>query len=855
MSKTGKLKRERTPMVAGSSNLEKAGVDLCEVTRTREKERETNEWKIAFSRLKDCTDTLRIVGESFGFRTEDGDLGKFHEQAMAWADTCTEDKVHWISFMKFKLASFFAFWANQEQPPAPGPKIKLYNPQVLIGGRLGRFFIAKLREAIRNDDIEGRYMILAAIKQSKRGMVRPDKEDLNTSAIKTQIHLTTAKEQKPVRSLPGLTEDDLWFSDEPTLSIDEKLDQTSYQNYEMAFTRVADWVFKNKLTEEECMKAFFPSTSANYVNNRENMGAVGSILDSDVLDGLRTPGGVKVYETRTERLDYTDEEESPSIGIEPEDSELNARFKILWKRIMEKAFKEENIAVVVPLAEPLKVRNITKEPPFTQTVITGTMKALFTRMTKKWQFLINRPLSLDELHNRFGRVTTGFISGDYSDATNKLHSWASKLMLRCVARAVGMPQEVEFMIRKALVEHHVMTNEMFKEYQKSDKMDKEQLLKKVKQATGQLMGSRASFVILCLINFAVNLMAHEFSTGERILFLDHFDIIVNGDDFLKPSAGERNEAIWQRVAGGVGLEKSVGKSYESDEFIEMNSTLFTIRWYEVPDTNLKRNDPGYIDDRQPWEKYMICFTHIKYINLGLLMGISRSQAVDVVDTLDDPYNNIGARYQRLMDGCPYPQHIFVHKEFLKYHDEQLKRTTLPYYIPTWLGGLGLIGGPGQPSELDLRMAKYILLNWNQKAPLAPKADTNWFIYKRAIRRLPKPEYTTWAGDHGVQKYKQIVGLQCLSLLFDSNISKKDLFKSEKMREAELKRKKVKTHTHESALNYLRHNESLWKPPRGALPEPLELRFLHSEKQYETYGRKVSRVSLKNKARLIDYALD
>lgn len=146
------------------------------------------------------------------------------------------------------------------------------------------------------------------------------------------------------------------------------------------------------------------------------------------------------------------------------------------------------------------------------------------------------------------------------------------------------------------------------------------------------------------------------------------------------------------------------------------------------------------------------------------------------------------------------------KMFLSAHAKVLKALRVPWYIPQWLGGVGLPSGPwGEPSELDRRIAHRILLNWKKEKPKEIRhRQVPWRVWELAEKRLPRPRYTTQKSVF-TEQYSQTVALKCIDLLFDPKIKLEDLKEN-------LSPSGIKKH--------LRHNQKLWTPRKEALPRPL-----------------------------------
>jgi len=120
-------------------------------------------------------------------------------------------------------------------------------------------------------------------------------------------------------------------------------------------------------------------------------------------------------------------------------------------------------------------------------------------------------------------------------------------------------------------------HEDLSDYLKTEK----QVGKRVKQASGQLMGSPTSFPVLCIANMALTCAALEMVEGPGSRPIGSSGVEVNGDDV---GFVAKREAIlsWQRLTTTFGLSPSVGKNFVSREFLQLNSKMFRIESFDSP---------------------------------------------------------------------------------------------------------------------------------------------------------------------------------------------------------------------------------------------------------------------------------
>jgi len=646
----------------------------------------------------------------------------------------------WMKVAKYKLAAFFAYHTHQPLPQKPFTIAD--KPGHLLGGAQGRW----LTQALKGSH---RMSILATLKQTKKGMPRPSKHQLEASVEPFIEKMTSLPPtlSRPQLLVPWAAVDDYPARVETLLT---------KETVKAQLRRTVHELFDRPLTMEERIEPFFPSTSANYINSRKELGAIGTILEHPaLLNGLRQPGGVLPRERpQREEEEYRQrEEEETKVSLN--ENKFRDHFKTLYWRMLAEANKEIPEVIPVALAEPLKIRMITKGPPMQQTVLRPIWKAIHRRLRRHKVFrLIGTPATEQEILNGLGRDLKEhevYLSGDYEAATDNLQSWVSETVGEELASVLklGAPE------RKLLIQS--LTGHLF--------LGKE-------QKRGQLMGSITSFPILCIANAAVCRWAMELAE-ERSIALHDALLLINGDDCAL-RAHKTVYAFWQRLTAFIGLKESVGKTYTSREFVEINSTIFR-RVPEFPLWFPEERINGHYREACVRKS---CLRQVRYVNGGLLLGLKRSQGRVGIKDQDDPRGNLGVRADSLLQLAPEKLHERIMKVFLSRHRTLLEKMRLPWYLPDWLGGVGLpTGSWGQPSDLDLRLARRILNNWEElhPIPLANK-EAPWKTWLLAQTKLPKPVYTDRPSE-ATEEYRRMVGLHCVNLLFDSDIKLSDMYEA------------------------------------------------------------------------------
>jgi hypothetical protein len=187
------------------------------------------------------------------------------------------------------------------------------------------------------------------------------------------------------------------------------------------------------------------------------------------------------------------------------------------------------------------------------------------------------------------------------------------------------------------------------------------------------MGSFLSFPILNIINLAVNLSFLEWQGATERCGSDwkQWPIFVNGDDVLFCWTDEEclGDPWTDFVRLYAGFEKSVGKNFTSRRFCTINSTLFvqcgedrTMELKRCPRTENLYNSEWYECSDTPREK---------------LRGLSGLTSHELVSLLS----------RELSDTSADPH--LAHDVFVSCHWDRLRANGRPWYLPAYVGGLGL----------------------------------------------------------------------------------------------------------------------------------------------------------------------
>lgn len=189
------------------------------------------------------------------------------------------------------------------------------------------------------------------------------------------------------------------------------------------------------------------------------------------------------------------------------------------------------------------------------------------------------------------------------------------------------------------------------------------------------------------------------------------------------------------------------------------------------------------------------FHAISTLNSGLLNGQQRSSAKQSTVGVFDPRGSMGTRYRDMIRECPERWRIACHEQFVAKNKATLAASRLPWYVPEWLGGLGL-EGVCKPSRTDEQIARLILTMGYEKPTDCSRAIADLRIWKLAESKIKV--VCESADKEGVEcsAYSEYMNLAVLNLLLDENVSLSTL----------------KAETKElNDLKTVAHNAWLWLP--------------------------------------------
>jgi hypothetical protein len=536
-------------------------------------------------------------------------LSKFHEK-IGLSES-------WIKYWKYKLnAYFYAAEDAGSLDKAPVCPIELAddNPLYLFGGIIGQW--------MQSYNHKNKHSTLnLSILMAKKGMPRASEDMIREAEDKTLKALTSSREQHHpqwrslyknddelqaiykfvngtagfhpsivttmsgyIRNLGRLDED--WTINQFNLNQHCDIQEDAIlrkaprnldrSDLEKQLRRTAREVYHGKkFTVRDMSEPVLASGNGNYNNSKGKGGAIGHFkrvfnlerydvsnyerfLYANMDLGQET---TELYGPRgkrdQQRLDQ-DVYVKHTSGYIYNSSYITMAYRQWYWQNFKAAMLEQPIVKPVGLAEPLKIRVISKGPPHTYHALKPLQQFMWKVLKDLKQFeLIGRPIHVQDVEALGIGMEDWINSGDYQSSTDNFHSWVSEVMLDEVAKVLKLPYQLTELAKRALTRH------IFE--------DRDGNL--LEQKRGQLMGSIISFPFLCVANAAISRFSLELAE-RRTYTLKQCRMKINGDDSLIISKSKDFHDIWLQVSLVCGLESSVGKTYFNQKFCVINSCHF-----------------------------------------------------------------------------------------------------------------------------------------------------------------------------------------------------------------------------------------------------------------------------------------
>lgn len=737
----------------------------------------------------------------------------------------------WKDLFKYKINSFFSYVMEQDCPVAP-PSIEnfkdLSDPSCLVYGRAKRF--------LRNFDRKKLVSFAQSIAQSKKGAPPVHSKKVYEAEVKTFEKLTSP----PIQADDFQLEDDNdWFQPINKAVICMELRRTIRE------------VFRDKkLSRDDVYKPFFPSTNSNYMFSRKKDGAVGAFYDTfpeyfpisrgeslikkriDEVDlsGRMVSSYGMMGEREGKEIEEEELEHGPetlrTLGLLYDDSEFQSVWNHFYDDLWLRAIIEDPLTKCLGLPEPLKVRVITAGPPLTYMALKPIQKWLWRSIKDIKVFeLVGTPITGEFITEKIGKLgdENVFVSGDYVASTDNLHSWVSECL--CIELIAILKEnsedisdiylsELQELMLRALTGHiiiHPALNAALRMMGTGIEIDWDNLDKNIHfeaQTEGQLMGSIISFPFLCLANAALCRFALEISEKRTYKIIDGYleghesaPLGINGDDCVFQGHKDRIFGVWEKVTAFAGLSSSVGKTFVSSKFLTMNSVQYQYN-----------NGIGGWEEFSGKENWS--YEEQKYCNMALVYGQEKS------GIREKNACTLGSLHRELLKTCPNEYWKLASDRFIKYHRQELdKYPDIPWFIPEWLGGRGLIPHRKKyiPCKFERTVAAKIrsLIGNGEESwriPLSVKERQKWKMHQLVNKDNCDFKFL------GNQPFKQITyddtsrDLESEDGQFYKNCVIDLLFTKDRIQLSQCL--KLDDHAHIAALEF--HNGKVWRHQRQEL---------------------------------------
>jgi len=747
--------------------------------------------------VRGCVDALYVLLEAYGYHGRHKNptsMRSFERTVAHWSEASRLlGEGGWMKWAKYKFAAFFHASTRQEDvgPEYPLPGFPDF-PHVLCCGSAGRFIRLLLSSTFRHS-------FLASVLQVKKGCPRPSEKMVAAAVLKAFTALTTVRKQKKGGFL--IEWGDIVDSYDDVLLTEETMKAQLVRTVKELFTR--------PFTDDDRYKMIFPSVSASFDTTKERGGkwadvnqflhrsgrvfdpvAEGKVSDRNELYEL----GADVRFTRPSFVDikqitaHVDEFGQWDNGVRDEDEYIgkgNRTFQFDLRRLeeynraiyqlLDELLGRTEISQVecVGLAESLKVRVITKGQGLMSEFLHPLQKFMWKTLFRHKTFqLIGTPVTPWIVQDVLGaKLKPGefYLSGDYSAATDNLAPWVSETIGKAIAECCGLSATERKLLLMSLTGNHFKPPHGVSPRYPTP------------QRWGQLMGSIVSFPVLCIANAAMCRWAIELTRGRRVS-LDNSGLLINGDDVVFKTTKAGYE-LWKRITAFGGLESSIGKTFLSDEFAQINSMNFR-RLEEPLDVHFHTIERGDFS-RQLW------FEQTPYVNLGLLFGLKRSGESVGADAIADADITFGARCRELIKFCPEELRYNVMALFIRHHRKVLDQAgACPWFVPEEFGGVGLptVITPEEdrdgrrpawgPTDLDLKIAQRISemprrSDGKLKYPVGRiPAKTVWEVHRVVMSMLPDCIVYGNPSPEEERTYNIIYGAMCYNtVLMDADIWK------------------------------------------------------------------------------------
>jgi len=550
----------------------------------------------------------------------------------------------------------------------------------------------------------------------KKGADRPSEEMAHQSNLSTFKLFTTAKTEKPI--FQKLREDPIDMEDlEINISVKDMEDQV---------TRTVDEIFAG-VHEPVLTYGRFPSLSACVENKFSNAGSLlvvkqhvpkyprdvkankkyglfknpvskPIIINKEIDPPIRN---IEVPLLPVDELDGSYVESKPYIEIESNYENLGTDLDIDY--LVRLCLENGSQMKLVALLEALKIRGISTANAL-ETFLLKPIQLFLSKLLLKFACfaVTGTPLTPEHLEAVIKSLEQGqvFNSGDYDNATNEMIGSYTEVCIRRICYCLNLSEDYTELCVNSLCRNTVI----YKYFDEKRPKGQRNVELVGEQMEAQPMGKVLSFVVLCIINLTVCRKSVEIDQGRKILIKD-FPGLINGDDCCFPI---RDPQIWVKCSAMVGLKNSIGKTFFSKDFIEMNSRSFLVDL----DRSLRLPSGDIIFPK---------FREVPFINFGLVKNMIRSQQGNGDGPVGTRLASLGDCHTEMVKGLDF---CYDSLDYLfRGHNIDLlgleELNGVPYYVPKWLGGLGLDPGPRymeKVSDFHRQCASVIFRDFVEKTP-------------------------------------------------------------------------------------------------------------------------------------------
>jgi len=610
----------------------------------------------------------------------------------------------WIKLVKYKLAAFAAYAKDSDVlPKSPFPTLKV-NPSLVIDQKFKSWLL--LQKQATDDVSKQFYMSLVdtIARGVKKGASRSTDADCTVSCIETFDLFTTVK-IKP--TYLDLTVEDM--EGEITRTVDEILGDSVFEpswtlcpSFSSCTTNTL-----RKGGHVKVVKESIPSYPREPICTKK----YGMLYEPFPLDGFNnTEEDDPVCRRQLDSKDEDLSEGTKKIGdfqsaayLEFSINPDNLGTDLDIESLFDECLNSESVIKPIGLKEALKVRGITTPEALETWLLKPLQKYLAKCLLKHACFAVTgTPLTPNHLERVIADLhdSEELLSGDYDNATNMMIGSYTRHCVKSICLKLGLSEAFTKVAVRSLCDNIVEYSYKLEDTSVGGFKKKNIVKLRAPQLEAQPMGKILSFTVLCIINLTVCRKAVEIDQN-RFIPISLFPGLINGDDCCFPV---RNINHWVGCSAMVGLFNSIGKTFKSRDFVEMNSRTFLLSAKQ--DGEFRRE---------------IKFQEVPFVNFGLMKGLVRSAGIDeIVDekrSVIEGVSRMGWCHKELVKGfdafyseLDYLFKFYHNKILLSKHLEGL-----PYYIPFWLGGLGLDPGPQVEiniSETQRKCAKMIFQNMN-----------------------------------------------------------------------------------------------------------------------------------------------